>query len=86
MKIVARYDFGEFLGFFPLCLKPFKIQTKFKFILLHEFLIQICWEFELPPKMKVVPFEFIFYIAKFGNFWSLESTSFILCIFLKVFE
>jgi hypothetical protein len=38
---VARYNFGEFLGFFRRGFKPFKIQTKFKFILLPQLLIQI---------------------------------------------
>jgi hypothetical protein len=28
------------------------------------------WEFELLPKRKVVPFEFIFYLAKVGNCWT----------------
>jgi hypothetical protein len=38
-------------------------------------------EFELIPKRKVVPFQFIYYHAKFGNLWSSESTSCKLCKF-----
>jgi hypothetical protein len=32
--------FGEFMRFFPKCLNPFKIQTRFKFELFSESLIQ----------------------------------------------
>jgi hypothetical protein len=31
--------------------------------------------------LKVVPLELIFYLAKFGKFWSAGSTNFILCKF-----
>jgi hypothetical protein len=33
-------------------------------------------ELELLSRRKVVPFEFIFYLAKFGKIWNLESTPF----------
>jgi hypothetical protein len=38
---MSRQNFDEFMEFFPKGLNPLKIQTKFKFDLFHEFLIQI---------------------------------------------
>jgi hypothetical protein len=35
-----KYNLREFLGFFPWCLNPFKIQTRFKLDLLQNFIIQ----------------------------------------------
>jgi hypothetical protein len=37
---MPRDNFGELLGFFPKGLVPIKIQTKFKYWLLSEFVIQ----------------------------------------------
>jgi hypothetical protein len=55
---MPRCNFGEFLGFFPHGLKPFKISAKFK----------IYFDFDADPKRKVVPFEFICHLVKFGKF------------------
>jgi hypothetical protein len=42
LKIGSRKIFSEFMGFFPERIEPlFKIQTKFKFVSLPEFVIQI---------------------------------------------
>jgi hypothetical protein len=41
LKIIRRYNFGEFMEFFPKGLNlPFKTQTSFKLDLLLEFIIQ----------------------------------------------
>jgi hypothetical protein len=40
LEIRSRKNFGEFVEFFPKGLKPFKIQTKPKFGLVPEFLLQ----------------------------------------------
>jgi hypothetical protein len=38
-------------------------------LVMHSVLaLKFCWEFEILPKRKFVPFEFIFYLAKFAFF------------------
>jgi hypothetical protein len=39
-KIIPKENFGQLLGFFPKGLMPLKIQNKFKYCLLPEFVIQ----------------------------------------------
>jgi hypothetical protein len=40
MKITSRYNFSEFTKFFSKVLNPFKIQERFKFEFVPEFIIQ----------------------------------------------
>jgi hypothetical protein len=75
---MSRRIFGEFMGFFPKGLNAFKIQTNFKLEIPLHFLIH---ESELIPTTKNVPFQFIYYCAKFGIFWSSIIISFKLCKF-----
>jgi hypothetical protein len=42
-----------------------------------KFQFKFCWEFELLAKRKVVPFEFILHLEKFGNFLWLEKIDFV---------
>jgi hypothetical protein len=37
---MSRQIFGELMRFFPKCLNPFKIQSRFKLDLLLDFIIQ----------------------------------------------
>jgi hypothetical protein len=73
---MPRYNFGEFLGFSPKGLKPFKIQTKFKTKFFPEFLIQNPFEFEVGPKKKSVYLDPICHLRIFHEFWRLGMTSF----------
>jgi hypothetical protein len=41
-------------------------------------------EFEVGPKRKLVPFEFIYHNTKFANLWSSASTLFTFCKFGSV--
>jgi hypothetical protein len=40
LKVMSRKIFGEFIGFFPKGLNPFKIQSSFKLEFLLEFIIK----------------------------------------------
>jgi hypothetical protein len=51
---MSRKNFGEFMGFFLKGLDPFKIQTKFNFVWLPEFLIQILLGIWTSPKKKLL--------------------------------
>jgi hypothetical protein len=77
VKIMWRWNFREIIRFFQKGLNSFKIQTKFKCGLFSDFLFKFCWGFEILPKRKVVPFEFVYCPAKFGNLWNLGSSIFI---------
>jgi hypothetical protein len=65
LMIMPRKIFGEFMRFFPKGLNPFKIQTKFNLVCFLGFLFIIYLEFEHFTNRKVVPFEIIFYPAKY---------------------
>jgi hypothetical protein len=40
MKVIRSSNFSEFMGFLPISLNPFKIQTSFKLDLILDFIIQ----------------------------------------------
>jgi hypothetical protein len=58
---------------------PFKIQTNSIWICFLDFYLKIYLEFELLPKRKYFPFEFIYHNVQFGIFWSFRSTIFLFC-------
>jgi hypothetical protein len=81
MKVMLRKNFGEFIEFLLKGLNPFKIQTISNWNFSWKLYFSILLEFELIPKRKVVPFQFIYQHAKFEIFWSSGSTISILCKF-----
>jgi hypothetical protein len=70
LKIMPRYNFGEFMDFLPKGFNPFKIQSVLQLEFLPFFLFKIQGELEVGPKRMFACFEFIHQLAKFGNFWS----------------
>jgi hypothetical protein len=40
LKIISRKNFSEFMDFFPKGLNPFKIQVRFTFELVADFIVQ----------------------------------------------
>jgi hypothetical protein len=78
LNVRVKKIFGEFIEFFIKGLNPFKIQTKFKLDLFLGFYFKIHLNFELLSIRKVVPFEFIYPLAKYGKFLKSRSTNFII--------
>jgi hypothetical protein len=70
MKIMPRYNFGEFLGYFPSGLNPFKIQTKFTMDLIPKILIQLLLGISISSQKENCSFRSILPLAKFGNLWT----------------
>jgi hypothetical protein len=69
------------MKFFLKGLNPFEIQTKSKLDLFPVFLFQnsfVIWD---PFQKKIVYFEFIYHLVRFGNFWRTGDTTFVFCKF-----
>jgi hypothetical protein len=53
---MGTWNFGEFIRFLQKCLKPLKIQGRFSFEFVPEFVTCNPGEFEVGLKRKVVPY------------------------------